>query len=255
MKTDLLLAALAGAWFCGCAQQTIREGHYFPSPADAVPKIADLLRAKDWATLACCYDLSGSTIDRADLESGAFFYTDEQPAVAHPAGFWRYKHPFAPAFEYLREEPTSDPNVSRVILAVEIDQGGGMVQRGLSAFPMVKRPQGWQIRPEQATAQGGAAPLGEQPSRNTLLRGLLTTSPEQVAGIDVFGQNPQETLTCFRSAGTTYLYDAEARTCEEAAHAKFIAPGTIGSITYDPGAKSFKLWQKGQLQLQLGVGR
>ena len=42
---------------------------FFSSPEEAVEQISDLLRAEDFETLACYYELTGSGIDRSELES------------------------------------------------------------------------------------------------------------------------------------------------------------------------------------------
>ncbi len=120
---------------------------YFESPRQAVDAITGLLKARDWPSLARYYDLRGSGIDRAALASGEYFYTDVRPESAHPAGFWHYKHPFAPGFQYYKEIATEDPNVTSVLVMVQIDQGAGPPQRGLNEFEMVRGPRGWQVLP------------------------------------------------------------------------------------------------------------
>ena len=84
----------------GCnSRSTVSDSQkYFQSPESAVEQTAVMLKEKNWARLADYYDLSDSPVDRSTLISGEFFYTDEEPASAHPAGFWHYKHPFPPAF-------------------------------------------------------------------------------------------------------------------------------------------------------------
>ncbi len=123
---------------------------YFASPSDAVERITAMLEKKDWPELAKHYDLADSPIDRTDLISGEFFYTEEEPAVAHPAGFWRYKHPFAPAFEFKSVRDLEEPGVIEVTVGVEIDQGGGMIQRGLQTFLMRRSDKGYQVMPHKA---------------------------------------------------------------------------------------------------------
>ncbi len=120
---------------------------YFESPQAAVPVITDLLEAENWPTLARYYDLSGSDVDRAELVSGRFLIRTERPEVAHPAGFWRYKHPFAPGFKFSAVHDTGADGVVQVVVMVEIDQGGGMIQRGLDSFFMRRFAKGYQILP------------------------------------------------------------------------------------------------------------
>lgn len=123
------------------------ESRYFASPEEAVVRITALLRTEDWAMLSRYYDLTGSKVDRREVESGRFFLRTEKPEGAHPAGFWRYKHPFAPGFKFDRVNTTADSNVIVVVVSVEIDQGGGRKQRGLSEFRMRKSAKGYQILP------------------------------------------------------------------------------------------------------------
>lgn len=123
---------------------------YFESPASAVEQIAVMLEERNWAELASYYDLSDSPVERSTLTSGEFFYTDEEPAGAHPAGFWRYKHPFPPAFKFHSTRDLEEPGVIEVTVQVEIDQGGGMIQRGMQTFLMRKTENGYQIMPHKA---------------------------------------------------------------------------------------------------------
>src|SRR5689334_18808522 len=59
---------------------------YFDFPQAAVPAINEMLQAHDWRRLARYYDLSGSGIDRASLDSGAFFQPVPSDRPAQPAG-------------------------------------------------------------------------------------------------------------------------------------------------------------------------
>jgi len=146
-KTWILAAALAA-----CAITKSEGGPlYFESPQSAVTETTKLLKAKDWKTLTRYYDLEGSDTSRADLESGAFFYTDEHPEAAHPAGFWHYKHPFPPGFEYLESRDLQPVGLVEVIVSIEIDQGAGSPpQRGLKAFLMRRGTKGYQLLPGEA---------------------------------------------------------------------------------------------------------
>ena len=121
---------------------------YFASPEEAVPLIAGMLEARDFGALASYYDLGGSGIDRAELESGAFFIREERPPVAHPAGFWRYKHPFAPGFRFLYAVPADELDVFSVHVEIRIEQGAGSEdQVGLNEFRMIRSAAGWQVLP------------------------------------------------------------------------------------------------------------
>lgn len=138
--------------FVGCNSHSSGSGggKYFKSPGSAVEQIAVMLDEKDWAKLAGFYDLSDSPIERSTLISGEFFYTDEKSASAHPAGFWHYKHPFAPAFKFQSTRDLDEPGVIEVTVQVEIDQGGGMIQRGMQTFRMRKTENGYQVMPHKA---------------------------------------------------------------------------------------------------------
>ncbi len=135
----------------GCNNQSsvASKPMYFPSPISAVKQITVMLENKDWLELSRYYDLNNSSVDRATLISGEFFYTDEKPEAAHPAGFWHYKHPFSPAFKYASSHNLEEPGVIEVAVVVEIDQGGGMIQRGMQAFLMRKTNRGYQVMPSK----------------------------------------------------------------------------------------------------------
>lgn len=123
---------------------------YFSSPQEAVSRLAELVRNKEFKTLAKYYDLSGSDIPLADLESGDFFIRTERPEMAHPAGFWRYKHPFPPGFRYSSTRPSTREGVYIISVSVLIDEGSDIPnQEGLSLFYMVKSTKGWQVLPDQ----------------------------------------------------------------------------------------------------------
>ena len=123
---------------------------YFSSPQEAVERISAMLRRKDWGKLARYYDLTDTPIDRATLNSGEFFYTDKRPEAAHPAGFWHYKHPFAPGFKFDSVRKLETPGVIEVTVKVEIDQGDGTPQRGIQTFLMRRSDKGYQVMPHKA---------------------------------------------------------------------------------------------------------
>lgn len=114
---------------------------FFASPKDAIPALAEMLAREDWAGLARCYALQGSGIDRRELETGRYFRR-VSVAEGHPAGLDRWRHPFPPGYRYLSHTVDGDQALVRV--GIEIDQGGGMVQRGLREFRMRKAASGWQ---------------------------------------------------------------------------------------------------------------
>ena len=123
------------------------ERTFFASPQEAVPSLARMLAAEDWHALARCYDLGASGIERSELESGRYFRRP-MAAPGHPAGVDRWRHPFAPGYRYLSHR--LDGNEALVQVGIEIDQGAGMVQRGLREFRMRKAERGWQVLPDRA---------------------------------------------------------------------------------------------------------
>lgn len=137
---------------CGQSATTNSGGKYFTSPSVAVEKMRVMLKDKNWAELAGYYDLTDSPVKREELVSGEFFYTEKRPEAAHPAGFWKYKHPFAPAFKFKATRELETPGVIEVTVEVEIDQGGGMIQRGMQTFLMRKSDKGYQVMPHKAPA-------------------------------------------------------------------------------------------------------
>ena len=130
-------------------QQNVSETDYFSSPAEAIPIITELLKKNNFKILAGYYDLSNSETKLAELESGDFFIRKERPEVAHPAGFWRYKHPFAPGFKYQGIRATEKEGIYIVEISISIDQGeDSPIQSGLSYFYMLKSDSGWKILPD-----------------------------------------------------------------------------------------------------------
>jgi hypothetical protein len=124
--------------------------YYFSSPAEAIQIISELLEKNNFKKLAKYYDLSNSEIKLSELESGNFFIRKERPEIAHPAGFWRYKHPFAPGFKFKSVQATTKDAIYIVEVTISIDQGlESPKQIGLSYFYMVKSDKGWKILPDQ----------------------------------------------------------------------------------------------------------
>lgn len=121
---------------------------YFKNPKQAVDSIRIMLKSKAWEELSRYYDLSGTDIDRASLVSGDFFIRKKRPEVAHQAGFWKFRQPFSPQFSYLSHQSISD-EIVEVTVQVEIDEGGGMVQRGMDSFQLRKSSDGYQLLPKQ----------------------------------------------------------------------------------------------------------
>ena len=107
----------------------------FATPREAVTALSKLLSARDWAGLAACYEADAAVL------TPSFFYDPEAPG--HPAGFDRWRHPFPPGWSYLSHEEQGEVAVVRV--GIEIDQGDGMVQRGVREFRLRRTSAGWQV--------------------------------------------------------------------------------------------------------------
>jgi hypothetical protein len=119
-----------------------------PEPEQAVAALRALIEAQDWTKLAQHYDLSGSAFDLVELQSGAFFYRYLPPLEGDAAGLWRYRHPFHPEAKLLEVAATDNPEILKATMMLEIEQGGGISQRMLSAFHMRKVPGGLLVLPE-----------------------------------------------------------------------------------------------------------
>src|SRR5260221_3769991 len=92
--------------------------HFFASPEKAVEELSRLLADRDWIALSRCYDLSGTAVAPADLESGEFFLGQESP---HPAWRGGPVRPFPPGFRYASQETAGDDAV--VTVSIAIDEG------------------------------------------------------------------------------------------------------------------------------------
>jgi len=150
----ILIFFLSG---CKSMKSNTKKGmsvtYYFSSPAAAIPIITELLEKKNFKILAKYYDLSNSEIELSELESGDFFIRKERPEVAHPAGSWRYKHPFAPEFSFSNVQSTAKDGIYIIEVSLSIDQGQDFPEQiGLSYFYMIKTDKGWKILPNQVTA-------------------------------------------------------------------------------------------------------
>ena len=131
-------------------QKNEADNYYFSSPAAAIPIITDLLEKENFKILARYYDLEGSDIRLSELKSGEFFIRRERPEVAHPGGYWRYKHPFAPGFKYKGVQATARESIYMIEVSISIDQGpDSPEQLGMSHFYMIQSEKGWKILPEK----------------------------------------------------------------------------------------------------------
>ncbi len=151
----IVLAAAAAAlmWYEVAMDddRKVPDAAFFESPKLAVDAIRKMQGEEDWASLARYYDLEGSGIDRGTLVSGEFFIRTERPEISHPGGFWRYKHPFAPSFEYAFTTPADEAGIVIVRVSITIDQGAGSpAQEGWHEFLMRKSEAGFQVMPGSA---------------------------------------------------------------------------------------------------------
>jgi hypothetical protein len=122
---------------------------FFPSPEKSVEIITQLLKSENWSTLSNYYYTIGVNQELIDsIMSGEYFLRREMPEVAHPAGFWKYRHPFPPGFNYSSHEKIKE-NLIKVNLIIEIDQGEGLTQVGKASFLLRKFHEGYKILPEQ----------------------------------------------------------------------------------------------------------
>ena len=122
---------------------------FFPSPEKSVEIITQLLKSENWSTLSSYYYIIDGNQELIDsLMSGEYFIRREMPEVAHPGGFWKYRHPFPPGFTYSSHEIIKE-NFIKVILIIEIDQGEGLTQVGKASFLLKKFHEGYKILPEQ----------------------------------------------------------------------------------------------------------
>jgi len=155
-KSLLLLIAILNSSFLLYSQTDNVTNNmiplYFESPEKAIPEISKLLMASDWKTLSRYYDLKDSEVKIDKLLSGEFFIRKEKPDIAHPAGFWKYKHPFAPGFKFKQFIEMDEPGIVEVTVNIEIDQGGGMIQEGFRTFLMRKSEMGFQVMPGKSSS-------------------------------------------------------------------------------------------------------
>lgn len=117
---------------------------FFENPQQAIPIISSLMQDQDWKTLASYYDMNDSKYSIQELESGRNFYREEPPNTIDPFGFWKYKHPFPPGFQFNSQRSLGD-NLIEVLVSYKIDQGDGMINEVHQNFTMKKSNQGYQL--------------------------------------------------------------------------------------------------------------
>ena len=116
---------------------------YFSNPHESVQMSSKFLIDENWEALANYYSLDGVDKDIIDsLKDGSYFINEYSPEIAHPGGFWKYRHPFPPEFKYVSHIGSGD--TIKVELSIEIDQGNGMIQEGKTFFYLKKSRKGYQ---------------------------------------------------------------------------------------------------------------
>jgi len=121
--------------------------NYFINPEESVEVISELILNENWELLTSYYYLQNCTPEIIDsMLSGDYFIQTEKPEIAHPGEFWKYKHPFPPAYNYHYHEDLQNDTV-KVNVFIEIDQGDGNIQTGIISFLLIKLNEGYQILP------------------------------------------------------------------------------------------------------------
>jgi len=147
------------------ADEIHMESHYFSTPQTAVETISLLMKKEDFQRLTSYYDLTNAEESRAAMIAGDFFIRREPPPTVDPMGFWRYKHPFPPGFQFWGCYSTKWEGVFIVEVGLEIDQGAGSpAQRTTTYFYLKQSESGWQILPETADPSTIAQPAERAPS-------------------------------------------------------------------------------------------
>lgn len=120
---------------------------YFSSPRESVKLTSQLLVEENWEKLSNYYFLENTDEGiRDSLKNGSYFIRDKRPEVAHPGGFWKYKKPFPPGFNYLSHIESAKDTI-KVDVTLEIDQGDGLMQQGITSFYLIKSEKGYQLIP------------------------------------------------------------------------------------------------------------
>lgn len=177
------LLKIAGAGLLLMLQTGLSEAAemaYFKDPEQAVDSIRALLLSNAWEELSNYYDLSGTDIGKASLVSGEFFIRKKRPTLSHPEEFWKYKEPFAPQFNYRSYRTLTDGLIS-VTMDIEIDQGGGMIQRGLHTFPLRKSAMGYQLLPKSFLPETDPFSIPKKLIQEVTMPGLDTTAPSPLS--------------------------------------------------------------------------
>jgi len=94
----------------------------------------------------------------------------------------------------------------------------------------------------------------EENERGALWRALLKACPPEHREIQVYAENPELTLVCFRSGNQTFIYSVKTDKVQRIVHAKRLPPD-INRITYTNGKTSgaFLLWHYGRVELSIGA--
>jgi hypothetical protein len=120
---------------------------YFSTPQESVDLGSKLLIEEDWETLSKYYFLENSDKETiTSMKSGRYFIIDKKPELTHPAVSWKYIKPFPPSYMYLDYIRIGADSI-KVSVSLEIDQGNGMIQQGISSFYLIRSGKGYQFLP------------------------------------------------------------------------------------------------------------
>jgi hypothetical protein len=120
----------------------MEKGNAFASPGEAVTEATRLMREARWDRLASYFDLSGLDVTMDDLLSGEYFRCSP-PEPVHPGLRDKCTRPFPEGFSY--EYHVEEGGDVTVHVGIAIDQGEGMVQRGMASFPMKRTAEGYRF--------------------------------------------------------------------------------------------------------------
>ena len=144
-KTENEIKHLVLVFCISLSQKLIAQPLYFSIPQESVEIKTQLLIQDDCETLSKYYFVKYSDQQLIDsLKDGSYFIRDKKPDLIHPAASRRYKKPFDPNFKYLGYFVEEDARI-KVDVSMEMDQGNGMIQRGISSFYLIKSDHGYQL--------------------------------------------------------------------------------------------------------------
>jgi hypothetical protein len=193
--SGLLLMASALLFCMGCQGKGVgqsksedsrgEDAEYFSSPEAAVPIVTELLRAHDWKRLAKYYDVAAGSSEEVALRSGSGFFRPREKGSASAAMGGEYVQPFSPGARYVSTSATDEAGVVEVTVALDIDQGGGMVQRGVRTFRMRRTSAGYQLMLAAVPAAGASVPVGAEEELMIAYRPAIAEKVRALPAADV----------------------------------------------------------------------